>query len=388
MEECRDFYTYILFDTRKLKGKYVYNDLIFDYEPFYVGKGKWSYGKFKKGHKRKERFEKHFYNLKDDTNTFKKSIVRKIKKETGDNPLVKIYDLNLTNDEAFEQEKWLIKQIGRRNLNEGTLTNLDDGGEGGSGCIWTKESLKRLKEAQLKPEYKKKISESTKQCWKNPDYRKKVIKTGYNHPGRRVIYLFNLEGKQLKKFDFLKDCATYLETSSPNIKKVIDRKTSWNEKYFISYNSSLNISEYKLTRSKSLKVKPEDKFIFENNVLIKKHCNRCDYYKDISEFGKNKNLTNGIALYCKECDSNRQKQPRNKKEKFKEYDRGLSKKFKYDKDNNPIEKHCNKCDTYKSIEEFGRNKNLKHEVELYCKECNRKRNKKPRNSKYITKAKL
>jgi hypothetical protein len=35
------FYVYIYFDTRKLKSKYVYDDLIFEFEPFYVGKGKY-----------------------------------------------------------------------------------------------------------------------------------------------------------------------------------------------------------------------------------------------------------------------------------------------------------------------------------------------------------
>ena len=34
----KKFYTYIYFDPRKV-GPFMYGDLSFDYEPFYVGKG-------------------------------------------------------------------------------------------------------------------------------------------------------------------------------------------------------------------------------------------------------------------------------------------------------------------------------------------------------------
>jgi hypothetical protein len=124
----------------------------------------------------------------------------------------------------------------------------------------------------------------------------------------------------VKKFDFLKDCASYLETTPPNVKKVIDRKTSWKESYFIAYSDTITLDEYKLTKSKDIKVKKEDKFIFKDKILHK-HCNKCNTYKSVEEFGRNKNLKHGVELYCKECNRKRNKKPRNSKYIFKEYDR-------------------------------------------------------------------
>ncbi len=49
---------------------------------------------------------------------------------------------NLTEEEAFELEKFLIEQFGRKNLETGTLYNLTDGGDGVSGYRKTDEQLK------------------------------------------------------------------------------------------------------------------------------------------------------------------------------------------------------------------------------------------------------
>lgn len=37
--ELKDFYVYVYLDPRK-SGEYIYDDLKFNYEPFYVGKGR------------------------------------------------------------------------------------------------------------------------------------------------------------------------------------------------------------------------------------------------------------------------------------------------------------------------------------------------------------
>lgn len=64
--------------------------------------------------------------------------------------------------EAFTKEIELIALYGRRNLGTGTLFNLTDGGEGGSGTIWTAEQ-------------KAVVGKQSLDKWQRPDYRAKVV---------------------------------------------------------------------------------------------------------------------------------------------------------------------------------------------------------------------
>ena len=107
-----DYYVYVYLDPRK-KGIFTYGDLKFDYEPFYVGKGKGS------------RYLRH---LKSKTNQIK---VNKIKSIINDNyePLIIKYKENLTNEESLELEIELIEKIGRYIRKSGPLTNFLKGGE-------------------------------------------------------------------------------------------------------------------------------------------------------------------------------------------------------------------------------------------------------------------
>jgi hypothetical protein len=96
--------------------------------------------------------------------------------------------------EAFAKEIELIALYGRRNTNTGTLFNLTDGGEGGSGTIRTEahkaaDSVHTLKHWQ-DPEYREKVvaaqkaaqgtpearaikSENSTEAWANPEVRNK-----------------------------------------------------------------------------------------------------------------------------------------------------------------------------------------------------------------------
>lgn len=64
--------------------------------------------------------------------------------------------------EAFAKEVELIALYGRRNTNTGTLFNLTDGGEGGSGTVRTAE-------------HKASDSAHTLKHWQDPEYREKVV---------------------------------------------------------------------------------------------------------------------------------------------------------------------------------------------------------------------
>lgn len=75
--------------------------------------------------------------------------------------IIDIVEDNLTEEIAFEREKFYIQKIGRKNL-----CNLTDGGEGQSGIIRSEETRKKISEChkgkKLSEETKSKISESKK----------------------------------------------------------------------------------------------------------------------------------------------------------------------------------------------------------------------------------
>lgn len=109
-----NFYVYAYLDPRK-PGKFVYGNFIFDFEPFYVGKGKYN------------RITEGLVNKRE--NKFKIAKINKIKKSNLDVIYLKIYE-NLTEIDAFNYEMEIIKTIGRKSDN-GPLSNIHKGGSGG-----------------------------------------------------------------------------------------------------------------------------------------------------------------------------------------------------------------------------------------------------------------
>lgn len=109
-------------------------------EVFYVGKGKdrraW----------RKQGRSKHWNNIVKKYEDFE----------------IKIMENNLTEEEAFEREKYWILKIGRIDLKNGPLINLTNGGEGGGGRIMPDEQKIKIGEffkgKKLSEEHKKNIS--------------------------------------------------------------------------------------------------------------------------------------------------------------------------------------------------------------------------------------
>ena len=92
---------------------------------------------------------------------------------------------NLTEEEAFKHEKYMIAVFGRKDLGTGILRNKTDGGEGASGVIMAEETKRKLSKSQKgKPatkgflgkshteKSKRKISEALK-GENHPNYGKK-----------------------------------------------------------------------------------------------------------------------------------------------------------------------------------------------------------------------
>lgn len=128
------FYVYALLDPRK-PGPFRYGRWKFSHEPFYVGKGK---GK---------RAWSHLDAAKRATKLSGKHKVSKIKKilrDTGKPPIVKIKRKGLLNQEAYELEQKLISKIGRSDLRKGPLVNHTDGGDGGYNQYFSKDTRDRI----------------------------------------------------------------------------------------------------------------------------------------------------------------------------------------------------------------------------------------------------
>ena len=116
---------------------YTYAYLREDRTPYYIGKGE------------------------------KNRIYKKKKKEIQppkDTSRIIFLKQNLTEEEAFKHEKYMIAVFGRKDLGTGILRNLTDGGEGCSGAVrseeWRLNQSKNRKGKPLPEEHKRKIGKS------------------------------------------------------------------------------------------------------------------------------------------------------------------------------------------------------------------------------------
>ena len=164
MNNC--YYVYALLDPSN-KGEFVYENKIFEYEPFYIGRGK------------KDRL--FFTKLLERSSGYKKNKLINLKKY-GLEPIVQVLFENLTFEESVDKEIELIKKIGRKNLNLGPLTNLTDGGEGRLNGKNSPESNEKMKNSLL--EYHKKLEERGIKIIRTEETKMKLreINRGENNP--------------------------------------------------------------------------------------------------------------------------------------------------------------------------------------------------------------
>lgn len=150
--EDRRFYVYVYLDPTK-PGKYKYHNYLFNYIPFYVGKG---HG---------DRISRSLSDFR--SNSFKYRKIKKLNKYKL-KPIVLKYKENLTEGEAFDLEIDMIRTIGRRNLKTGSLVNLTDGGEGLAGYISSDCT-------------REKVSLAVRKRFEDPLEREKIKRYGKNN---------------------------------------------------------------------------------------------------------------------------------------------------------------------------------------------------------------
>lgn len=127
------FYVYVYLNPRK-PGEYNYGETIFDYEPFYIGKGK--------GNRLYDHW-KNVYHKNETSNRHKTGKIRKILAE-GIIPIIFPIYQNLPQEVACNIETILINRIGKFDNKKGPLCNLTDGGD--RVINLTEESRRKISE--------------------------------------------------------------------------------------------------------------------------------------------------------------------------------------------------------------------------------------------------
>ena len=131
---------------------YTYAYLREDKTPYYIGKGKGN-----RAYKRR----------KTDI------------KPPKDKSRILILKNNLTEEEAFRHEVYMIAVFGRKDLGTGILYNKTDGGEGISGWIASDETRRKMSEMRkgksLSEEHKRKIGEANRKRWEERKNKLSVL---------------------------------------------------------------------------------------------------------------------------------------------------------------------------------------------------------------------
>ena len=87
-------------------------------------------------------------------------------KKPKDNSRIIFLKQNITEEEAFKHEKYMIAVFGRKDLGTGILRNKSDGGDGASGAVRSKETRMKISKSKIgkkkrpySEEYKRQMSE-------------------------------------------------------------------------------------------------------------------------------------------------------------------------------------------------------------------------------------
>ncbi len=289
------YYVYVLLDSSK-KGNFVYGDVSFVNEPFYIGKGI--------GNRIRN-------TVKDKYNSYKFRKISKMKESKIDIISEKIFE-NLSNEDAIRLEIDLISKIGRRDMKRGPLSNLTDGGDGRLSSPHSDEVKLKISKTKKEQNIRTVHTDDTKNFLsiinsgsKNPMYgnthscevkenHSKYV-SGTNHPMygkkhneesrkvmrekrstlddsklrefckvfRKPIKMFDLNLNFIKEFDSLKEAGYETGINQSVISKCCRGEIVSPTRYYFQYSDSKS-----KIKSNSFLIKINDEFNFVNKKYI------------------------------------------------------------------------------------------------------------------------
>lgn len=152
------YYVYVYLNPNK-PGKFTYGKYEFEFEPFYIGKGK------------NNRLKNHLLPKYLKNNSEKSKIINEIL-NNNKIPLIIKYVENVSSNEAYIIEKDMIENIGMINKNSGPLTNIMAKSHG-RNChsVETIEKIRKTSLGRKHSEETKKRLSLAKMGNKNPMYK-------------------------------------------------------------------------------------------------------------------------------------------------------------------------------------------------------------------------
>lgn len=157
---------------------YTYAYLREDGTPYYIGKGK----------------NKRAYERKHNAFVPSRNRILFLKK-------------NLTEEEAFKHEIYMISVFGRKDLGTGILYNLTDGGDGPSGYVHSEESRKQMgdrRRGKSRPRHSKIMKEKSSIISYNEKKQNEMKK---KYPPETIAKLYE-NGKTLKEIKSILGCGS------------------------------------------------------------------------------------------------------------------------------------------------------------------------------------
>ena len=220
---------------------YTYAYLREDKSPYYIGKGKGNraYGRRYKGIK-----------------------------PPKDKTRILILKKNLTEEESFRHEVYMIAVFGRKDLGTGILHNRTDGGEGPSGAIRSDETRKKLSELKVgennpqygksrSEEHKEKISQSNKGKTRSEETRMKLTGLVRSDETRKKMS----EAKKNMSDETRKKISEKNKNPSEETRR---KKSECNLKYNYKIYS---IEESKIYETNNLNAFCKDNLLFRPNIM-------------------------------------------------------------------------------------------------------------------------